>query len=89
MYGILPLTNEEIKEDLDLILSLEPKHISTYSLILEEKTILYHKYLNNQFKLVDPDIEAASYYFIQEYRRARSFCLLYNLRQTFFLFPRG
>ena len=67
MYGILPLKLEEIKEDLDLLISLNPKHISTYSLILEEKTVLFHKYINNQFKIVDPDIEANTYYYIQDY----------------------
>ena len=30
MYGILPLSLEEIKEDLDLLISLNPTHISTY-----------------------------------------------------------
>lgn len=67
MYGILPLNLEEIKEDLDLLISLNPTHISTYSLILEERTVLYHKYLNNKFNIIDPDLEANTYYYIQDY----------------------
>ena len=67
MYGILPLSLEKIKEDLDLLISLNPTHISTYSLILEEKTVLYHKYLNNEFNIIDPDLEANTYYYIQDY----------------------
>jgi len=73
MYGILPLSLEEIKEDLDLLISLNPTHISTYSLILEEKTVLYHKYLNNEFNIIDPDLEANTYYYIQDYLNNNGF----------------
>lgn len=38
MYGIPGETLKDLKKDLDLILKLEPDHISTYSLIVEDNT---------------------------------------------------
>ena len=67
MYNILDLSKEEIKKDLDLFISLNPFHISAYSLILEEKTILHHKFLKNEYQLIDSDKEANTYYMIQDY----------------------
>lgn len=67
MYNILDLTNDELLKDLDLFISLKPTHISAYSLILEEKTVLHHLYLNNEYNLVDPDKEADAYYLIQNH----------------------
>ena len=43
MYGIYNETIDSLNEDLDFILSLNPEHISTYSLIIEENTKLYLK----------------------------------------------
>ena len=41
MYAIPDETIEDLKQDLDFILSLDVEHISTYSLIIEEHTKLY------------------------------------------------
>lgn len=41
MYGLKDETIEELKQDLDFLISLDVNHISTYSLILEEHTKLY------------------------------------------------
>lgn len=38
MYGIPGETLKDLKKDLDLMLKLEPDHISTYSLIVEDNT---------------------------------------------------
>ena len=38
MYGIPGETLKDLKKDLDMILDLEPDHISTYSLIVEDHT---------------------------------------------------
>ena len=67
MYNILDLNNEELIKDLDLFISLNPTHISAYSLILEEKTVLHNLFLKNQYNLLDPDKEADSYYLIQNH----------------------
>lgn len=41
IYAIPGQTLEELKEDIDCVLSLDISHISTYSLIIEEHTKLY------------------------------------------------
>lgn len=44
-----------IKEELEIIKSLDISHISLYSLILEERTVFYYKWLKNEFKEVLED----------------------------------
>lgn len=56
-----------IKKDIRTLMKHKVSHFSCYSLILEEKTVLYHQYLNNKFTLFDPDKEAKLYYKIQKY----------------------
>jgi oxygen-independent coproporphyrinogen-3 oxidase len=67
MYGINGFGMEDLKDDLDKLVSLKPKHVSCYSLILEEKTILYHKYQKGEFSLMDEDLEADMYFYIIDY----------------------
>ena len=52
---------KELEEDIDMMLSLNVNHISTYSLILEEKTILYHQFQKGLFSLSNEDEERAMY----------------------------
>ncbi len=61
IYGIEPMTLEDTINDLKALISLKPTHISCYSLILEEKTILYHQYQKGTFKLMDEDKETMIY----------------------------
>lgn len=53
-----------IENDLKEFYKLDIKHLSYYSLILEENTILYHQFKNNQYKQIDNEIEAKMYEFI-------------------------
>ena len=62
MYGFNGQTKEELKKDLDFILSLKPTHISTYALILEKHTKLY---IDNYIK--DDDNDADLYEFLNDY----------------------
>lgn len=57
MYAIPGETIDELEEDLNFIISLDPDHISTYSLIIEENTKLY---LNNT-KEIDEDLDYLMY----------------------------
>ena len=63
MYGFCDETISILKEDLDFILSLNPKHISIYSLILEEHTKMYI----NKYERVSDDIDRSMYEFICSY----------------------
>lgn len=59
----LPNQTIEILEDsLNKVIGLEPKHISVYSLILEEGTKLYDLVESGETKLVDEDTERKMYW---------------------------
>ncbi|MGL4949430.1 MAG: radical SAM family heme chaperone HemW [Anaeroplasmataceae bacterium] len=59
-------TLDKIKYNLECIKQLNIPHISYYSLILEEKTILYQNYLADKLKLVEDDLTANYYEFIRK-----------------------
>lgn len=57
MYALPFETLEELEEDIDLFLSLDVNHISTYSLIIEDNTIFKIRGITN----VDEEIDAKMY----------------------------
>src|SRR5690554_25281 len=57
IYGAPNDKVESVENDLKIAVDLGVKHISAYSLILEEKTILYHLYKKGEFKPMDGDTE--------------------------------
>ena len=59
----------DLKKDLEFICSLDIKHISTYSLIIENNTILGIK----GFKSIDEDLDSEMYNFIRKYLKDRGF----------------
>ncbi len=67
MYGFAAETLDDLMVDLEKMCLLRPTHISTYSLILEEKTIFYHEYLKGNLQLIDEDLESLMYYEIIKY----------------------
>ena len=58
MYGLPHQSIEELEEDLNYILALNISHVSYYSLILEEKTILEYEIKHNQIQIPDDDCVA-------------------------------
>ena len=61
IYAIPSQTLSEFEDDLNTAISLNPNHLSIYSLILEEHTIFYYLYNKGKLKLVDEDTEAQMY----------------------------
>ena len=61
MYGFKNQTIKDLEEDIDKIISLNPKHISTYSLIIEPNTKLYIDHYQN----IDEDLDRKMYEIIQ------------------------
>lgn len=63
MYSIPGNVNqlESTKNDLKLAISLNPTHLSIYSLILEEHTIFDYLYKKGKLQLVSEDTEASLY----------------------------
>lgn len=62
MIGLPNQQNEDIDNTLKTIINLEPEHISVYSLILEEGTILENKVSKGILKLPDEKIERKMYW---------------------------
>ena len=60
MYAIPNMTMDILKSDIDTFLSLDIKHVSYYSLIIEEHTKLYV----DKTKYIDEDIEYEMYKYI-------------------------
>lgn len=61
MFALTNQTLDDLKSDIDEVLNLKIKHISYYSLILEEKTKLYQLYTKNKISLIDEDLEGLMY----------------------------
>ena len=62
MYAIKGETLEDLKEDLNLFLTLDIPHISTYSLIIEPHTKLYQ----NGEEYIDEDLDYEMYKLIEK-----------------------
>jgi oxygen-independent coproporphyrinogen-3 oxidase len=61
IFSLVGQTLADLDRDIDLALKLDVDHISYYSLILEERTILYHQYLHGDVAMNEEDIEAAMF----------------------------
>ena len=73
MYGIPFQTIKSLNEDLDFVLSLPIKHISYYSLIKEERTILDYQLKHNQVSLPDDDLVADMYEIVTQRLKMNNF----------------
>lgn len=61
IFSLIGQTMDELDDDLAKVIALDADHISYYSLILEEKTKLFHLYQNNEIEPNDEDLEGAMY----------------------------
>lgn len=67
MLGLPNQTLQDLQNSLEEIVNLKPEHISVYSLILEEGTVLYNKVLNNEITLPTDIEERNMYWQVKEY----------------------
>lgn len=67
MYGLPGDSFKLVRKDINILKKFKNTHFSCYSLILEERTILYNKYLKGDFKPFNEDKEAKLYYKIQKF----------------------
>ncbi|MEG0292405.1 MAG: radical SAM family heme chaperone HemW [Anaerovoracaceae bacterium] len=63
MFGIPGQTMDMWRETLNEILRYKPPHISFYSLQLEENTVFYTKYKNEELELINKDLNDEMYHF--------------------------
>ncbi len=66
MIGLPDQRLIEVEQSLDEIISLEPEHISVYSLIVEGGTLLEKKLNENEIKLPSEDEERKMYWKVKE-----------------------
>lgn len=62
MYAIPRETMRDLKKDVSMFISLDPEHISTYSLLLEEHT---KAYINNE-QYIDEELDYEMFLYINE-----------------------
>ena len=62
MIGLPKQTLEDVTDSLEKIISLEPKHISVYSLIVEEGTIIERKIESGELELPSEEVERKEYW---------------------------
>jgi oxygen-independent coproporphyrinogen-3 oxidase len=61
IFSLIHQTIEDLNNDIDELLTFDVNHISYYSLILEEKTILYKDFINGKISLNSEDLEAVMF----------------------------
>ena len=66
MIGLPEETLEDVEEDLDRIITLNPEHISVYSLIVEEGTPLEKRINNKELLLPQEELERKMYWKVKE-----------------------
>ena len=66
MIGLPEQTLLEVEESIHKVLELEPKHISIYSLIVEEGTTLEKKIAQGEYKLPDEEEERNMYWKVKQ-----------------------
>ena len=65
MIGLPNQTIEDIKESLNQVIELNPAHISVYSLIVEDGTVLAQKIENHQLQEMDEELERNMYWYVK------------------------
>ena len=65
MIGFPNQTIEDIKRSLEVVIQLHPAHISVYSLIVEEGTVMARKIENHQLEEMDEELERNMYWYVK------------------------
>lgn len=67
MIGLPKQSIQDIKKSLELLIKLDPTHISVYSLIVEEGTIIEKKIEEGSLELPEEDLERRMYWYVKDY----------------------
>ena len=65
MIGLPNQSIQDIKNTLEKIIKLNPAHISVYSLIIEEGTVIEKLIKTNRLKLLDDSVERNMYWYVK------------------------
>lgn len=66
MLALPSQSMEDLQESVEKIIELKPEHISIYSLILEEGTMLEKLVSENKMQLIDEDTERQMYWYVKK-----------------------
>ncbi len=67
MIGLPTQNIEDIKQSLEEVVKLQPEHISVYSLIVEEGTVIEKRLNNEEIELPQEDVERRMYWYVKNY----------------------
>jgi len=73
MIGLPVQTLKDVEKDLERIIELKPEHISVYSLIVEEGTIIEQKISNKELYLPSEDLERKMYWKVKNTLEEKGF----------------
>lgn len=73
IYAIPGEVIDDITDDLNKMMRLPITHLSCYSLIIEERSILYYEYTHNKIKLIDETLDEKMYEKINEVLEKNNF----------------
>lgn len=73
MFGLPNQTIQDLKESITKIVELNPNHISVYSLILEEGTILTNLVKEGKLELPSEEIEREMYWYVKKMLELKGF----------------
>lgn len=75
MIGVPNQTIKDLNESLQKVISLEPQpeHISVYSLIVEENTVMEQKIKKGELKLPDEELERHEYWYMKDFLELRGY----------------
>jgi len=73
MFGLPGQTLQQWEATLHTAVSLEPTHLSLYTLQIEEGTKLYHDYKADKLPMVDLDVDRACYHYAINYLKSNGY----------------
>ena len=73
MLGLPEQSVQHLQKSLKDIIELKPEHVSVYSLILEEDTVLYHKVMNKEIELCNDEIERKMYWEVKRFLESKGY----------------
>ena len=73
MFGLPEQTLEILKDSIEKIIELNPEHISTYSLIIEEGTKLKEMIEQKQYKVLEDEVDRKMYWEIKNILESKGY----------------
>ncbi|SHG89276.1 radical SAM family heme chaperone HemW [Tepidibacter thalassicus] len=73
MFSLPNQTFDDWRETLENVVSLNPAHISAYSLIIEEETVFGKMYEKGELNVLDEEIDLKMYHYTRDYLKTEGY----------------